>query len=111
MHTEPGAPPVEPASRLDDLVAEIGGEVEAILRDLSRLHREELGLRARQRLKRAEQGARRIARVLRSILPSPAGDPEGGQATADDEFRQVAADKSEGSLGGAESDDVGGQGG
>ena len=64
--------PAEIASRFDDLVAEISEEVEAILRDLSRLHREDLDLRARQRLKRAELGVRRIAAVLRQVAE---GDP------------------------------------
>ena len=90
MDTESNNTPAELAPRWDDLVAEMGTEIDELLRELSRLHREPLDLRARQRLKRAEQAAKRIAAIV----------------------RQVAADKSEGSSGGpVTADDVGGQGG
>ena len=58
-------------ARLDRAITRISYDVNVITAQLSKLHKEPLDLRARHRLKRAEQSARRIAQALKDCRDDP----------------------------------------
>jgi hypothetical protein len=76
------------AQRQEFPVAQIGDEIEALLGQLAKLHREPLDLRARQRLRRAEQAAHRIASVVRQAAADRSGEPRCGSSIPADTVGQ-----------------------
>lgn len=100
------------ASRLDKLAAQIGAEIAALLPELTKLQREPLDLRARQRLKRTEQSAKRILKLLKEAF-EPQADPKRMDAVDKEQHPPASpAEIPEDSLGGPETaDELDGQGG